>query len=320
MRVALSTGGGDAPGINAVIRAATLGARRRGWEVVGIRDGFNGLMFPEQYPQGNGTVVFERHMVRGIGYLGGTVLGSTNRGNPCHFPVEQPDGSFVYEDRTEHLVSLFREAGIDALITIGGDGSLTIGQRLCQAGLRVIGVPKTIDNDLDKTDVTFGFDTAVFSRHRVDRSRVHHGDVAQQGVRGRGDGPVRRVDRAQLRRCGRRSRDLDPEIPFRLEPVAEMINRRQARGASFAIVVVAEGAMPKGGERRCSVRHGIRPNGWAGSANRWLDNSPTSPARRPEPRCSGTCCEVVCRPLRIACSAPDSARQRFAPSTKVSTA
>ena len=86
MRVAISTGGGDAPGLNAVIRAATLCARRRGWEVVGIRDGFNGLMFPEQYHEGSGTFVFERHMVRGIGYLGGTVLGSTNRGNPCHFP------------------------------------------------------------------------------------------------------------------------------------------------------------------------------------------------------------------------------------------
>jgi ATP-dependent phosphofructokinase / diphosphate-dependent phosphofructokinase len=138
MRVAISTGGGDAPGLNAVIRSATLSAKSRGWEVIGIRDGFNGLMFPESYVEHSGTFEIERHMVRGIGHLGGTILGSTNRGNPCNFPVEQADGSIIYEDRTDHLVALFRDAGIDALITIGGDGSLAIGQRLFEAGLRVV--------------------------------------------------------------------------------------------------------------------------------------------------------------------------------------
>ena len=160
MRIALSTGGGDAPGLNAVIRAATLAAVRRGWEVVGIRDGFNGLMFPEHYRSG-GLVTLDAETIRGIGHLGGTILGSTNRGNPCHYPVQQADGSVIYEDRTDHLVSLFREAGIDALVSVGGDGSLTIAQRLHEAGLRIVGVPKTIDNDLDRTSVTFGFDTAV---------------------------------------------------------------------------------------------------------------------------------------------------------------
>jgi ATP-dependent phosphofructokinase / diphosphate-dependent phosphofructokinase len=139
MRVAVSTGGGDAPGLNAVIRAATLCAVRRGWEVIGIRDGFNGLMFPEHYLEGGGTVILDRQSVRGIAHQGGTMLGSTNRGNPCHFPVSQPDGSTLYEDRTERLVELVRQAGIDALITIGGDGSLAIGQRLSTAGLRVVG-------------------------------------------------------------------------------------------------------------------------------------------------------------------------------------
>src|SRR4051794_35207420 len=103
MRIALSTGGGDAPGLNAVIRSATLCAVHRGWEVVGIRDGFNGLMFPERYRDGNGLTLLDQRAVRGIGHLGGTVLGSTNRGNPCAFPVEQPDGTIVVEDRTEHL-------------------------------------------------------------------------------------------------------------------------------------------------------------------------------------------------------------------------
>ncbi len=249
MRVALSTGGGDAPGINAVIRAATLGAARLGWEVVGIRDGFNGIMFPEHYRQGNGTVVLDTSTVRGIGYLGGTVLGSTNRGNPCHFPVEQPDGSIVFEDRTDHLVSLFREAGIDALITIGGDGSLSIGHRLRQAGLRVIGVPKTIDNDLDRTEVTFGFDTAVFiATESIDRlftTATSHSRVFVVEVMGRYAGWIALNSGVA---AGAHA-ILIPEIPFRLEPVAEMIKLRQARGADFAIVVVAEGAIPEGGRR-----------------------------------------------------------------------
>jgi 6-phosphofructokinase 1 len=156
-------------------------------EVVGIRAA-DRLMF-RLYQEGSGTFVFERHMVRGIGYLGGTVLGSTNRGNPCHFPVEQPDGTFLYEDRTDHLVSLFRAASIDALITIGGDGSLAIGQRLFEAGLRVIGVPRTIDNDLEKTSVTFGFDTAVEvateSIDRVFTTATSHSRVFVVEVMGR---------------------------------------------------------------------------------------------------------------------------------------
>jgi 6-phosphofructokinase 1 len=249
MRVAISTGGGDAPGLNAVIRSATLCAVRRGWEVVGIRDGFNGLMFPEQYKEGSGTISLKLPVVRGIAYLGGTILGSTNRGNPCHFPVEQPDGSVLYEDRTDHLVSLFRKAEIDALITIGGDGSLAIGQRLCQAGLRVIGVPKTIDNDLDKTTVSFGFDTAVQvateSIDRVFTTATSHSRVFVVEVMGRYAGWIALNSGVA---AGAHA-ILIPEVPFRLEPVAAMIKEREGRGANFAIVVVAEGAIPKGGER-----------------------------------------------------------------------
>ena len=198
---------------------------RRGWEVVGIRDGFNGLMFPDHYREHSGTFLFERHMVRGIGVLGGTILGSTNRGNPCHYPVEQPDGSVVYEDRTEQLVEMFREAGIDALVTIGGDGSLTIGQRLHEAGLRVIGVPKTIDNDIDRTSATFGFDTAVqIAADLIDRvftTATSHSRVFVVEVMGRYAGWI--ALNAGLQPAPGGHAVLIPEIPYSLEPVAQMI-------------------------------------------------------------------------------------------------
>jgi ATP-dependent phosphofructokinase / diphosphate-dependent phosphofructokinase len=249
MRVAINTGGGDAPGLNAVIRAATLTAMRRGWEVVGIRDGFNGLMFPDDYLDGRGTFVFERQMVRGIAYLGGTILGSTNRGNPSRFPVQQTDGSFLYEDRTEHLVSLFHQAGIDALISVGGDGSLALAQRLHEAGLRVVGVPKTIDNDLARTDATFGFDSAVqVATESIDRiftTATSHSRVFVVEVMGRYAGWIA----LQAGVAAGVHSILIPEIAFSLDSVAAMIKRRDARGARFAIVVVAEGAVPLDGQR-----------------------------------------------------------------------
>jgi phosphofructokinase-like protein len=248
VKIAISTGGGDAPGLNAVIRAATLSAARRGWDVVGIRDGFNGLMFPELYPTG-GMIELTRDMVRGIGHLGGTILGSTNRGNPTAFPVQQEDGTWVTVDRTDELVGLFRAAGIDSLITIGGDGSLTIARRLSDAGLPVIGVPKTIDNDLDKTDATFGFDTAVeVATECIDRlftTATSHSRVFVVELMGRYAGWIA----LNAGVAAGAHAILIPEIPFSLEPVAEMIARREARGARFAIVVVAEGATPKDGER-----------------------------------------------------------------------
>lgn len=249
MRIALSTGGGDAPGLNAVIHSASLSALRQGWEVVGIRDGFNGLMFPEHYPYNQGLLRLDREAVRGIGHLGGTILGSTNRGNPCQFPVEQPDGSIVYEDRTDHLVGLFRKAGIDALVTIGGDGSLAIAERLHAAGLRVIGVPKTIDNDLDKTSVTFGFDTAVqIATELIDRvftTATSHSRVFVVEVMGRYAGWIA----LEAGVAAGAHAILIPEIPFTVEPVAEMIRLRERGGHPFAVVVVAEGAVPRDGVR-----------------------------------------------------------------------
>src|SRR5512139_3299629 len=168
-KIALSTGGGDAPGLNAVIRAATLAALNRGWEVVGIRDGYSGLYLPEQYPDG-GLINLTRARVRGITHMGGTILGTTNRNNPLHYPMADKQGRAYEKDRSGEIMRAFRREKINALIAIGGDGSLSIANAFAEKGLRVIGVPKTIDNDLEHTVATFGFDTAVsFATECLDR-------------------------------------------------------------------------------------------------------------------------------------------------------
>src|SRR5689334_6728546 len=150
MRIAISTGGGDAPGLNAVIRAAVLSAISRGWEVLGIKRGFAGLLGEDE------VVTLTRESVRGIGHLGGTILRTTNRGNPFRYPRKQPDGTMLEVDRSDELLEAVRDLGIEAVITIGGDGSLEIAQRLFEKGLRIVGVPKTIDNDVSGTITTFG--------------------------------------------------------------------------------------------------------------------------------------------------------------------
>ncbi|HUO40613.1 MAG TPA: ATP-dependent 6-phosphofructokinase [Mycobacterium sp.] len=246
-RIAVSTGGGDAPGLNAVIQAVTLAGHNQGWEVVGIRDGFNGLMYPERYPEGC-LVPLTPDCVRGILHEGGTIIGTTNRGNPTAYPVVQPDGSYVEVDRTEELVQLFRVRDIDALVTVGGDGSMAIAYRLSQAGLRVIGVPKTIDNDLEKTHQTFGFDTAVsFASECIDRlfsTATSHGRVLVVEVMGRHAGWIA----LEAGIASGAHAILIPEIPFDLEQVADVIEQREHRGEKFSIVVVAEGAAPLGGQ------------------------------------------------------------------------
>ncbi|EUA10641.1 phosphofructokinase family protein [Mycobacterium kansasii 732] len=246
-RIALSTGGGDAPGLNAVIHAATLAARNRDWEVVGIRDGLNGLLLPDAYPDG-GLIELTRDRVRGIIHQGGTIIGTTNRGNPTAYPVQQSDGTWIEMDRTKELLGRFEEHGIDALILVGGDGSMAIGQHLHNAGLRLVGVPKTIDNDLDKTTSTFGFDSAVdFASECIDRlftTATSHGRIIVVEVMGRYAGWI-------ALNAGMASgvhAILIPEIPFSLDPVAAVIRDRERHGAKFSIVCVAEGARPVGGE------------------------------------------------------------------------
>ncbi|MFZ6027396.1 MAG: 6-phosphofructokinase [Chloroflexota bacterium] len=246
-RIAISTGGGDAPGLNAVIQAATLAALNRGWEVYGIRDGFNGLMMPEQYIEG-GLIRLTAERVQKITALGGTILGTTNRGNPLHYPVKDFDGNIKEIDRSDELIGAFQLHQIDALISIGGDGSMTIANALAQKGLWVVGVPKTIDNDLDQTVVTFGFDTAVsFSTECLDRlhsTAASHQRVLVVEVMGRYAGWIA----LESGISGSADAILIPEIAYDLDVVARHIEKDWHRGGDhYAIVIVAEGAKPKDG-------------------------------------------------------------------------
>jgi 6-phosphofructokinase 1 len=246
-KIAISTGGGDAPGLNAVIRAVTLSALRRGWRCSGIRDGFNGLLMPEEYV-GGGLVPLTAESVDGITALGGTILGTTNRGNPIRFPVRRPDGGWDEIDRSDELIRLFALHGIDALVSIGGDGSLEIANVLAGKGLRVVGVPKTIDNDLDRTVATFGFETAAeFATECVDRlhsTAAAHGRVMVVEVMGRYAGWIA----LSAGVAGSADAILIPEIPYDMERLAAKIRETEARGKRHAIVVVAEGAKPVGGD------------------------------------------------------------------------
>jgi 6-phosphofructokinase 1 len=245
-KIAISTGGGDAPGLNAVIRAATLSAIKLGWEVYGVLDGFQGIMSPEEFPNG-GFIPLTRDRVRGITHLGGTILGTTNRNNPLQYPMTRPDGTIQEVDRTDEIIRTFSQHSIDALITIGGDGSLVIAGALAKKGLRLISVPKTIDNDLDKTDVTFGFETAVeFATECIDRlhsTAASHGRVMVVEVMGRYAGWI------ALHAGVAASADviLIPEHPYDIHKVIDKIRERESHGSKFTIIVVAEGAKPMGG-------------------------------------------------------------------------
>ncbi len=245
-RIAICTGGGDAPGLNAVIKAVTIAAIKRGWQVYGIRDGYNGLLLPEQYIEG-GLIRLTPERVKGITALGGTMLGTTNRGNPLHYPLKGFDGQVVEVDRSDELLRAFRLHEIDALVSVGGDGSMTIANALAQKGLWVVGVPKTIDNDLDQTVVTFGFDTAVsFSTECLDRlhsTAASHRRVLVVEVMGRYAGWIALESGVS----GSADVILIPEIPYDLEKVAEAIKEREQQGNNYSIVMVAEGAKPKNG-------------------------------------------------------------------------
>jgi ATP-dependent phosphofructokinase / diphosphate-dependent phosphofructokinase len=246
-RIAINTGGGDAPGLNAVIRAATLSARRLGWEVLGIRRGYMGILEGEVDGEPGVTRLTE-HSVRGIAHLGGTILGTTTRGNPFGLEVRQPDGTWGREDRSDELVACFRKLEIDALIAIGGDGSLHIAHALHLKGLPVIGVPKTIDNDLQATEVTFGFQTAVDvatdAIGRLHSTAEAHQRVMVVEVMGRHAGWIAMASGL----AGGADVILIPEIPYSVESIVRKVEEREAQGRRFAIVVVAEGAKPAGGK------------------------------------------------------------------------
>lgn len=241
MRIAISTGGGDAPGLNAVIRAAALSALNRGWEVLGIKRGYHGLLGVDE------IIPITPDVVRGIAHLGGTILRTTNRGNPFHWPRRKPDGTIEEIDRSDELIENMRERGIDAIITIGGDGSLEIAQRLFQKGVNIVGVPKTIDNDVSGTVTTFGFDTAVStaieSIDKLHTTAESHDRVIVMEVMGRHAGFIALHSGV----AGTADVILIPEIPYDIEKVCDKIMSRHRAGRQFSIVVVAEGAYPVGG-------------------------------------------------------------------------
>jgi 6-phosphofructokinase 1 len=242
MRIAISTGGGDAPGLNAVIRAAVLSAINRGWEVLGIKRGFAGLMGEDE------CISLTKESVRGIAHLGGTILRATNRGNPFCYPRKQADGSYLEYDRSDELIENARQLGIEAIISIGGDGSLDIAHRLCQKGMKIVGVPKTIDNDVSGTVTTFGFDTAVNTAleaiDKLHTTAESHDRVMIMEVMGRDAGFIALHSGV----AGTADVILIPEIPYDIGRVCEKIMARDAHGRHFSIVVVAEGAYPKGGQ------------------------------------------------------------------------
>lgn len=242
MRLGISTGGGDAPGLNAVIRAAVLSALSRNWEVLGIKRGFAGLMGDDD------VVSLTRESVRGIAHMGGTILRTTNRGNPFAWPKPRADGTFEEIDRSDELISNARQLGIDAIITIGGDGSLAIAQKLVDKGMRMVGVPKTIDNDVAGTITTFGFDTAVSTAldaiDKLHTTAESHDRVIVIEVMGRHAGFIA----LHSGLAGTADVILIPEIPYEMSKVADKIRARDRAGRRFSIVVVAEGAKPKGGQ------------------------------------------------------------------------
>lgn len=253
-RIGVLTGGGDCPGLNAVVRAVVKSAGiLYGWDVVGIEDGFDGLIFPERSRPLRPTDV------RGILPRGGTILGASNRGNP--FAYRGDPGSEPVDLSAKVLENLDRLA-IDALVVIGGDGTLSIAQDFFRLGVRVVGIPKTIDNDLSGTDVTFGFDTAlVTATEAIDKlhttAESHHRVMVLE-VMGRSAGWIA----VEAGVAGGADVILIPEIPFRLERVVEAIDAREAGGNEFSIVVVAEGAATVGGSQ-------MRVTGTSGAGTRF---------------------------------------------------
>jgi 6-phosphofructokinase 1 len=237
-RIGVLTGGGDAPGLNAVIRAVVKSACNSGYECIGIEDSFDGLLEP-----GRSRVMTPRD-VRGIMRLGGTVLGTINTGNPLAKQVETSVGMREYASR---VVEMFHEMGLTALVTIGGDGTLAIAHQFCDRGIPIVGVPKTIDNDIVGTTNCFGFDTAVaFATDAIDRLHTTaeaHRRILVVEVMGRYAGWIALYAGV----AGGADAILIPEIPFDLECVASRLIERDQWGAHFSIVVVAEGAFPKGG-------------------------------------------------------------------------
>ncbi|MCR6515128.1 MAG: 6-phosphofructokinase [Clostridium sp.] len=240
-KIALLTGGGDCPGLNAVIRAVTRTAiLNYGYEVIGYKFGYRGLY-------NNDFVPLTLETVSGILHRGGTILYSSNKDNLFDYTVEE-DGKFIKKDVSDVAVENLKKEGVDVLVVIGGDGTLTSARDFSRKGVNVIGVPKTIDNDLASTDVTFGFNTAIgVATEALDRlhttAESHHRIMVCE-VMGRGAGWIA----LESGIAGSADVILLPEIPYNIESIVDKVEERKAEGKLFTIIVVAEGAKEKDGE------------------------------------------------------------------------
>jgi 6-phosphofructokinase 1 len=241
-RIGILTGGGDCPGLNGVIRAVTLHARQTyGWEIVGIRNGFEGL-YEEVYED------LTPARVQNILPRGGTMLGSSNRANPFAYPVKLPDGRVEVHDVSNRCLANLAKLGLHGLVVVGGDGTMSFGQKFISRGAtRIVGVPKTIDNDLEATDYTIGFQTAVEvvvqALERLHTTAESHERIMIVEVMGRYAGWIALTSGL----AGGAHVVLIPEIDYDLDRVIDTFHRRHGRGVSYSVVVIAEGAKPKGG-------------------------------------------------------------------------
>lgn len=240
-RLGILTGGGDCPGLNAVIRAvAKTSFHRYNLEVMGIVDGFGGMIE-------NKCFLLDDGHVSGILHRGGTILGTTNRDNPFRYPVGEENGKTIWGDVSDRAIANLEAMGIDALVVVGGDGSLNIGLELYKKGIPVVGIPKTIDNDLSATDITFGFDTALHTAtdaiDKLHTTAESHHRVMILEVMGRDAGWIA----LHSGMAGGADVILIPEIPFTYDSICRKIAERRLRGKKFSIAVVAEGAtLPDG--------------------------------------------------------------------------
>lgn len=243
-KVLVLTGGGDCQGLNAVIRGIVKRASQEpDWQVWGCRDSFDGLLRDE-------LDIFEltEKSVEGIHVQGGTILGTTNKGGPFAWPVQQADGSWTTVDRSDEMIQKMKDLGIEAVINIGGDGSQRISQKLFEKGVNIIGVPKTIDNDLSATDLTFGFQTAVqIATDAIDKlvtTATSHNRVLILEVMGRDAGFIALHSAI----AGGAEVCIIPEIPYHIDKIIERIDKRYHNGRGFCNIVVAEGAKSSDGK------------------------------------------------------------------------
>jgi len=263
-KIVISTGGGDAPGLNAVIYAVVKSGHQRGWEVYGSKSGYKGLLDLDE------LIRLTPEKVVDITPTGGTILGTTNRGNPFSMPVENLAGEVQFRDVSDRIMNNFNRMGFACHIAVGGDGSLEIAHRFAQKGMPVIGVPKTIDNDLEATRLTFGFDTAVSTAtealDKLHSTAKSHARVMVVEVMGRESGWIALNSGIS----GGADIIVIPEIPFNIDKICDKIGDNELHNKDYAIVVVAEGAKTEGDDVICREGEVGRQEVLLGGVGEWV--------------------------------------------------